>query len=39
MDARMDNSTHVTQYRWEYEYYYDYLDAVIVDQSQLKYNK
>uniref|UniRef100_A0A8C5FXA9 Melanocortin 2 receptor accessory protein n=1 Tax=Gadus morhua TaxID=8049 RepID=A0A8C5FXA9_GADMO len=35
----MENSTNEKQYRWEYEYYYDYLDAVIVDESKLKYNK
>ena len=35
----MENSTNGEQYRWEYEYYYDYLDAVIVNESTLKYNK
>jgi hypothetical protein len=39
ISASMENSTNEKQYRWEYEYYYDYLDAVIVDESKLKYNK
>ncbi|TKS80798.1 Melanocortin-2 receptor accessory protein 2A [Collichthys lucidus] len=34
MMAAMENST-----SQEWEYYYDYLDPVIVDESQLKYNK
>ncbi|GLD53501.1 melanocortin-2 receptor accessory protein-like protein [Lates japonicus] len=33
----MENSTSVARYEWEY--YYDYLDPVIVDESKLKYNK
>lgn len=32
-----DNSTNAVPYEWEY--YYDYLDPVIVDESKLKYNK
>lgn len=35
----MENSTTARPYHWDYEYYYDYLDTVIVDQGQLKYNK
>ncbi|KAG7272308.1 hypothetical protein CRUP_011233 [Coryphaenoides rupestris] len=35
----MENSTTVRPYHWDWEYYYDYVDTVIVDQSQLKYNK
>lgn len=31
----MENTT--TTYEWEY--YYDYIDPVVVDESQLKYNK
>lgn len=31
------NSTSAISYEWEY--YYDYLDPVIVDESKLKYNK
>uniref|UniRef100_A0A8C4IDL6 Melanocortin-2 receptor accessory protein n=1 Tax=Dicentrarchus labrax TaxID=13489 RepID=A0A8C4IDL6_DICLA len=33
----MENSTSAVSYEWEY--YYDYLDPVIVDESKLKYNK
>ncbi|KAF7653299.1 hypothetical protein LDENG_00084820 [Lucifuga dentata] len=33
----MENSTSAVQYEWEY--YYDYMDPVIVDESKLKYNK
>lgn len=33
----MENSTGEGLYEWEY--YYDYLDPVIVDESKLKYNK
>ncbi|XP_068507417.1 melanocortin-2 receptor accessory protein [Syngnathus scovelli] len=33
----MDNSTSAPFDGWEY--YYDYVDPVIVDQSKLKYNK
>uniref|UniRef100_A0A4W6E3L7 Melanocortin 2 receptor accessory protein n=1 Tax=Lates calcarifer TaxID=8187 RepID=A0A4W6E3L7_LATCA len=33
----MENSTSAARYEWEY--YYDYLDPVIVDESKLKYNK
>ncbi|XP_042270492.1 melanocortin-2 receptor accessory protein-like [Thunnus maccoyii] len=35
--AVMENSTSALPYEWEY--YYDYLDPVIVDESKLKYNK
>lgn len=35
--AVMENSTGEGLYEWEY--YYDYLDPVIVDESKLKYNK
>lgn len=31
------NSGSAVSYEWEY--YYDYLDPVIVDESKLKYNK
>uniref|UniRef100_A0A667XUB2 Melanocortin 2 receptor accessory protein n=1 Tax=Myripristis murdjan TaxID=586833 RepID=A0A667XUB2_9TELE len=37
--ATMKNSTRGGHYVWDYEYYYDYLDPVIVDESKLKYNK
>ncbi|CAK6968908.1 melanocortin-2 receptor accessory protein-like [Scomber scombrus] len=33
----MENSTSALSYEWEY--YYDYIDPVIVDESKLKYNK
>lgn len=33
----MENSTGALLYEWEY--YYDYLDPVTVDESKLKYNK
>uniref|UniRef100_A0A3P8W377 Melanocortin 2 receptor accessory protein n=1 Tax=Cynoglossus semilaevis TaxID=244447 RepID=A0A3P8W377_CYNSE len=33
----MENSTATFSYEWEY--YYDYIDPVIVDESKLKYNK
>ncbi|KAM7412771.1 hypothetical protein PAMA_020244 [Pampus argenteus] len=33
--AVMENTTSAV----EWEYYYDYLDPVIVDESKLKYNK
>lgn len=33
--ADMENTT--SSYEWEY--YYDYIDPVVVDESQLKYNK
>ena len=32
-----ENSTSDIPYEWEY--YYDYLDPVIVDESKLEYNK
>lgn len=32
-----ENFTSPTPYEWEY--YYDYVDPVIVDESKLKYNK
>uniref|UniRef100_A0A3Q3JXF1 Melanocortin 2 receptor accessory protein n=1 Tax=Monopterus albus TaxID=43700 RepID=A0A3Q3JXF1_MONAL len=37
MIAVRENSTTTVPYEWEY--YYDYLDPVIVDESKLKYNK
>ncbi|KAK5868905.1 hypothetical protein PBY51_009880 [Eleginops maclovinus] len=33
----MENSTSAVPYEWEY--YYDYIDPTIVDESKLKYNK
>ncbi|XP_070685443.1 melanocortin-2 receptor accessory protein [Pempheris klunzingeri] len=33
----MENSTSAAPYEWEY--YYDYLDPVIVEASKLEYNK
>ncbi|AWO98713.1 putative melanocortin-2 receptor accessory protein [Scophthalmus maximus] len=35
--AATENSTSTVSYEWEY--YYDYLDPVIVDGSKLQYNK
>uniref|UniRef100_A0A3B4ZIK9 Melanocortin 2 receptor accessory protein n=1 Tax=Stegastes partitus TaxID=144197 RepID=A0A3B4ZIK9_9TELE len=35
--AVTENSTR--SFRYEWEYYYDYVDPVIVDESKLKYNK
>lgn len=35
--ALMENSTSAAPIEWEY--YYDYLDPVIVDETKLKYNK
>lgn len=35
--AVMKNSTSTASTEWEY--YYDYIDPVIVDESKLKYNK
>lgn len=35
--ALLENSTSSVSYEWEY--YYDYLDPVVVDDSKLKYNK
>uniref|UniRef100_A0AAQ4QEA2 Melanocortin 2 receptor accessory protein n=1 Tax=Gasterosteus aculeatus aculeatus TaxID=481459 RepID=A0AAQ4QEA2_GASAC len=35
--AIMENLTNSVSNEWEY--YYDYLDPVIVDESKLKYNK
>lgn len=35
--AVIENSTTAVNDEWEY--YYDYLDPVIVDESKLKYNK
>lgn len=35
--ALMENSTSAVPYEWEY--YYDYLDPVFVNESKLKYNK
>uniref|UniRef100_A0A3Q3X6D6 Melanocortin 2 receptor accessory protein n=1 Tax=Mola mola TaxID=94237 RepID=A0A3Q3X6D6_MOLML len=37
MMAGMENSTNTVAYEWEY--YYDYVDPVTVDESKLKYNK
>lgn len=37
MMAGMENSTNTFAYEWEY--YYDYVDPVTVDESKLKYNK
>uniref|UniRef100_A0AAZ3RX63 Melanocortin 2 receptor accessory protein n=1 Tax=Oncorhynchus tshawytscha TaxID=74940 RepID=A0AAZ3RX63_ONCTS len=38
---RMINSTNSSQdsWRYEWEYYYDYLDPIPVDERKLKYNK
>lgn len=33
----MENLTSAGSYEWEY--YYDYIDPVIVDERKLKYNK
>lgn len=35
--AVMENSTTAVPFEWEY--YYDYIDTLIVDESKLKYNK
>uniref|UniRef100_A0A3B3QK04 Melanocortin 2 receptor accessory protein n=1 Tax=Paramormyrops kingsleyae TaxID=1676925 RepID=A0A3B3QK04_9TELE len=35
----MTNSTDSSDYDWKYEYYYDYLDPIIVDEKNLKFNK
>ncbi|KAK6455947.1 melanocortin-2 receptor accessory protein isoform X1 [Huso huso] len=35
----MTNVTNSSNYIWDYEYYYDYLDPVAVDERQLKANK
>uniref|UniRef100_A0A3B3B6H6 Melanocortin 2 receptor accessory protein n=1 Tax=Oryzias melastigma TaxID=30732 RepID=A0A3B3B6H6_ORYME len=35
----MENSNSTEDVLYEWEYYYDYLDPVIVDASKLKYNK
>ncbi|XP_051521697.1 melanocortin-2 receptor accessory protein-like [Myxocyprinus asiaticus] len=35
----MTNSTQPPEYVWGYEYYYDYMDLVIVNASTLKYNR
>ncbi|KAL3057635.1 hypothetical protein OYC64_007985 [Pagothenia borchgrevinki] len=35
--AVMENSTTAVPFEWEY--YYDYIDLSIVDESKLKYNK
>ena len=37
----MENITNFSHlsYTWEFEYYYDYMDPVIVDEQKLKYNK
>ena len=37
MMAAMENSNNTIAYEWEY--YYDYVDPVTVDESKLKYNK
>ncbi|XP_073718910.1 melanocortin-2 receptor accessory protein [Misgurnus anguillicaudatus] len=35
----MKNSTKSSEYRWEYEDYYDYMDPVLVNASTLTYNR
>ncbi|KAG7484472.1 hypothetical protein MATL_G00049600 [Megalops atlanticus] len=35
----MTNTTNPPEYQWQYEYFYDYLDPVIVDEKKLKFNK
>uniref|UniRef100_A0A8C1PY36 Melanocortin 2 receptor accessory protein n=1 Tax=Cyprinus carpio TaxID=7962 RepID=A0A8C1PY36_CYPCA len=35
----MKNSTKSSEYVWDYEYYYDYIDPVSVNASTLKYNR
>lgn len=37
----MENFTNISNlpYTWEFEYYYDYMDPVVVDEHKLKYNK
>ncbi|XP_073673483.1 melanocortin-2 receptor accessory protein [Garra rufa] len=35
----MKNSTKSSEYVWDYEYYYDYIDPVFVNASTLKYNR
>ncbi len=35
----MINSTESSEYVWDYEYYYDYIDPVLVNASTLKYNR
>ncbi|KAI1903393.1 hypothetical protein AGOR_G00026720 [Albula goreensis] len=35
----MTNATNSLEYEWRYEYYYDYLEPIIVDENQLKFNK
>uniref|UniRef100_A0A8C1DMF4 Melanocortin 2 receptor accessory protein n=1 Tax=Cyprinus carpio TaxID=7962 RepID=A0A8C1DMF4_CYPCA len=35
----MKNSTKPSEYVWDYEYYYDYIDPVSVNASTLKYNR
>lgn len=41
LTMRMINSTNSSQdsWRYEWEYYYDYLDPIPVDERKLKYNK
>ncbi|MFT7818488.1 melanocortin-2 receptor accessory protein, partial [Arapaima gigas] len=31
--------TNSSDYEWKYEYFYDYLEPVIVDETKLKFNK
>lgn len=35
----MKNSTRTSEYEWGYEYYYDYVDPVLVNASTLTYNR
>ncbi|KAJ8412523.1 hypothetical protein AAFF_G00128590 [Aldrovandia affinis] len=35
----MTNAMNSSEYELKYEYYYDYLEPVIVDESKLKFNK
>ncbi|XP_046873750.1 melanocortin-2 receptor accessory protein-like [Hypomesus transpacificus] len=41
MNIKMENITNFSHlsYTWEFEYYYDYIDPVVVDEHKLKYNK
>uniref|UniRef100_A0A671MK47 Melanocortin 2 receptor accessory protein n=1 Tax=Sinocyclocheilus anshuiensis TaxID=1608454 RepID=A0A671MK47_9TELE len=35
----MKDSTKSSEYVWDYEYYFDYIDPVFVNASTLKYNR
>ncbi|MBN3309010.1 MRAP protein, partial [Amia calva] len=35
----MKNNTNTSEYVWTYEYFYDYIDPVVVDEKQLRFNK